>query len=107
MSSEAVHCIDTSTVRFAIYPGGFDDARILAQITDEALRDVFGAAGDGASLLDAYSANAAAIDARALACHRLSPGHPVVLTAEALAAPAIWQGDVAARPSAPQGLNPC
>ena len=37
MFSEAIHCRDTQTVRFAIYPDGIDGPRIIARISDDAL----------------------------------------------------------------------
>jgi len=32
MTCEAIFCFDTATVRFAIYPDGFEGPRIVAQI---------------------------------------------------------------------------
>lgn len=79
MSCEAIFCFDTATVRFAIYPDGFDDPRILAQITESALRDHFGARGGGESLVGAYDRHSPEIDEKALRCYRREPGSFIVL----------------------------
>jgi hypothetical protein len=79
MQCEAIHCLDTETVRFAIYPDGFDGPRIMARITDDALHALFGANGDETSLLDACEAHFSVIEAKALALHRASPSVPVTL----------------------------
>ncbi len=82
MNCKAIFCFDTATVRFAIYPDGYEGPRILAQIDDPALRDHFGARGGGESLVDAYQANALEIDAKALKKYRLVSSSTVVLQAE-------------------------
>ncbi|MDM0074612.1 hypothetical protein QTH90_09490 [Variovorax sp. J2P1-59] len=66
--AEAIYCFDTATVRFAIYPEG--GARVVAEIGEDPLRDLFGATGGGDSLTAAYVRNAALIDERALELHR-------------------------------------
>ena len=77
--SEAIFCYDTATVRFAIYPQGKQGARFIAQIGEDPLRDLFGAKGGGDTLVRAYHANAALIDARALERYCSAPGKPVLL----------------------------
>ena len=79
MSCEAIFCFDTATVRFAIYPEGVDGPRILAQITESALRDHFGACGGGESLVEAYDRHSPEIDEKALKCYRRGPGSFTVL----------------------------
>jgi len=79
MSCEAIFCFDTATVRFAIYPDGFDGPRILAQITESALRDHFGARGGGETLVEAYDRHSPEIDEKALKCYCREPGAPIVL----------------------------
>lgn len=79
MLCEAIHCADTKTVRFAIYPDGFDGPRIMARIADDALHEVFGARNDETSLLDACEAHFKLIEAKALERHRASPSVPVTL----------------------------
>ena len=81
MICEAIHCPDTATVRFAIYPDGFDGPRIMARIADKALHEVFGAGDDETGLLDACEAHFNVIDAKALERHRASPCLPVTLAA--------------------------
>ncbi|MEJ8827261.1 hypothetical protein WKW80_35670 [Variovorax humicola] len=73
MICEAVHCFDRATVRFAIYPDGLDGARILGEITEDALRDLFGARGGPDSLLEACERHFELIAAIALEQHRLKP----------------------------------
>ena len=63
---KAIFCFDTATVRFAIYPEGLEGPRIVSQIAETALRDLFGARGGGDSLVAAYIQYADAIDAIAL-----------------------------------------
>jgi len=77
--SEAIYCFDTATVRFAIYPEGPGGERVVAEIAEDPLRDLFGADGGGDTLVEAYKANAAIIDACALERHHEAPHHPVLL----------------------------
>ncbi|MDM0084198.1 hypothetical protein QTI17_26705 [Variovorax sp. J31P179] len=77
--SEAIYCFDTATVRFAIYPEGPVGERVIAEIAEDPLRDLFGASGGGDTLVEAYKANAAVIDACALEHHHAAPHHPVLL----------------------------
>ncbi len=79
MTREAIFCFDTATVRFAIYPDGFDGARVIAQISEFPLRDLFGADGGGDTLIAAYDRHAQAIDAAALRCYRADTRKPIVL----------------------------
>jgi len=79
MICEAVHCFDTATVRFAIYPDGLDGARILGEITEDALRDLFGARGGPDSLLEACERHFELIAATALKQHRLKPNQLIKL----------------------------
>jgi hypothetical protein len=81
MHCEAIHCLDTETVRFAIYPDDFDGPRITARIADAALLELFGASEAETSLLDACEAHFKVIEAKALERHRASPSTAVTLTA--------------------------
>ena len=81
MYCEAIHCLETGTVRFAIYPDGLDGPRIMGHIADGALHDVFGAHDDEESLLRCCESHFDAIEARALERHREAPRQPVVLKA--------------------------
>ncbi|SEA53901.1 hypothetical protein [Variovorax sp. YR216] len=73
----AIYCFDTATVRFAIYPTV--GRRVIAEISEDPLRDFFGADGGGESLVEAYERNAPLINARAIERHFMSGGRPVVL----------------------------
>ncbi|MDP9900050.1 DUF1488 family protein [Variovorax ginsengisoli] len=79
MTREAIFCFDTATVRFAIYPDGDDGARVIAQISEDPLRDLFGASGDGATLLAAYDRHADRINEMAIARYRANSQQPIVL----------------------------
>ncbi|MFC5605244.1 hypothetical protein [Variovorax soli] len=57
MKCEAIHCYDRGTVRFAVYPDGMDGPRVLAEVSEDALRDVLGASGGPESLLLACELN--------------------------------------------------
>ena len=89
MNCEAIHCPESETVRFAIYPDGFDGPRIIARVSDEALYELFGATGDEASLIEACETHFDVIEAKALARHRAAPVTAVTLdTADFLSTPA-------------------
>jgi len=77
MTAEAIYCFDTATVRFAIYPEG--GGRVVAEISEEPLRDYFGADGGGESLVQAYERNAGLINALAIEHHVACCGRPVLL----------------------------
>lgn len=79
MSCEAIFCFDIATVRFAIYPDGFEGPRIVSQIAESALRDHFGARGGGESLVKAYDRHSREIDAKALKHYRSRPSALIVL----------------------------
>ncbi|MDM0071256.1 hypothetical protein [Variovorax sp. J31P207] len=77
--SEAIYCFDTATVRFAIYPEGPAGERVIVEIAEDPLRDLFGAEGGGDTLVEAYKTHAAIIDACALERHHEAPHRPVLL----------------------------
>lgn len=81
MNCEAIHCLDTATVRFPIYPEGWDGPRIIARISEEALRTVFGAGSDDKSLIGACQAHFALIEGKALERHEADPSQAIVLDA--------------------------
>lgn len=79
MPTEAIFSRTTASVHFAIYPDGFDGARIIARIDEEALHDHFKARSGERELVLAYVNNANSIDARAEACYRANPAVPICL----------------------------
>lgn len=81
--SEAIHCFERATVRFAIYPDGHDGQRVLAEIHEHALRDVFQARGGPNGLLEAFDANAGLIEKIALERYEAASGSPILLDSEA------------------------
>ena len=81
MNCEAIHCPDTRSVRFAIYPDGFDGPRIIARISEQALHSCFGAEEDPPSLLQACQSHFGLIEDTALARHAAAPTVAVRLEA--------------------------
>jgi hypothetical protein len=79
MLSEAIFSRVTGSVHFAIYPDGFDGARIIARIDEEALHDHFKARSGERELVQAYASNADSIDAKAEAFYRANPSQPIRL----------------------------
>ncbi len=79
MPSEAIFSPATGSVHFAIYPDGFDGARIIARTDEEALHDHFKARSGEQGLVQAYALNAGPIDAKAEAFYRANPAQPVRL----------------------------
>jgi hypothetical protein len=74
MASEAIFIPSAGTVQFAIYPDGYDGARIIARIDEEALHTRFHAPeGEDSELVQAYARNADSIDALATARYRENP----------------------------------
>lgn len=90
---EAVHCFDRGTVRFAIYPEGFDGPRVLAEVSEDALRDVFGARGGPDSLLEACQANFKIIEETTVARHLRRPREPITLEIADFSSTAPWRED--------------
>lgn len=82
MDFEGIYCFDTAAVRFAIYPDGHDGARIIGQISEETLHDVFGTRDLGDRLLETCKAHFDAIGAAALKRYRTDPNQPIVLTVD-------------------------
>jgi hypothetical protein len=83
MASEATFQPATSCVQFAIYPDGYDGARIIARIDEEALHARFHAPeGGDSALIEAYAANADSIDALATARYRENPAVAICLHAD-------------------------
>ena len=76
---EAIHCIDTKTVRFAIYPDGLDGPRITAHISEAALRGLSDSPDDSADLTETCEAHFACIEAKALERYRAAPSKPILL----------------------------
>ncbi|QGW81913.1 hypothetical protein [Variovorax paradoxus] len=82
MDFEGIYCFDTATVRFAIYPDGPDGARIIAQISEETLHDVFGTRNLGDQLLETCRTHFGDIGAAALKRYRTNPNQAINLTVD-------------------------
>jgi hypothetical protein len=79
MASEATFHPATGSVQFAIYPDGYDGARIIARIDEEALHARFHAPEGDTELVRAYAENADSIDALATARYRENPTAAICL----------------------------
>jgi hypothetical protein len=79
MKCEAVHCFDRASVRFAVYPDGSDGPRVLAEISEQALRDVFGVRGGAEDLIHSCEQHFPLLEAKALQRFRHDPGKAVLL----------------------------
>jgi hypothetical protein len=66
MRFEGIYCFDRGVVRFAIFPTGANGPRVLADISEEALTDVFKVKGGGDSWLQGCAANFEVIAAAAI-----------------------------------------
>lgn len=80
MDFEGIYCFDTATVRFAIYPDGPEGARIIAQISEETLHDVFGTRDLGDRLLETCKTHFDAIGGAAKRRYRANPDQAIMLT---------------------------
>lgn len=79
MNCEAIHCAETKTVRFAIYPDGLDGPRIMAHVSDAALRDLCESPDEDLDLPGTCEAYFDCIEAKALERYRAAPSIPIVL----------------------------
>lgn len=93
MTSDAIYCFDRASVLFAFYPQGSPEPRVLAEISEDALRDVFGAHGGGDSLVEACRDHADLIEQAALQRYRHDPGKPVMLGIDDFAFPSSFATD--------------
>jgi len=80
MENDVLYCFDRGCVLFSFHPQGEAGPREIAEISEEALRDVFGARGGGDSLAEACCLHRDSILEAALNRWRLHPGAPVELT---------------------------
>lgn len=95
MDCDAIYCFDRASVLFAIYPEGGKGPRIVAEISEDALRDVFGAHGAGDSLVEACQSHCDVIEEAALRHYRQNPKAPVLLATRDFALPALVATDLA------------
>lgn len=84
MRCEALHCFDRATVQFAVYPDGGDGPRVLAEVSEDALRDVFGARGGPQSLVQACEQNFETLEKIVVRRFRDDPSKPIRLSANDL-----------------------
>lgn len=79
MDFQGIYCFDRGIVRFAIFPQGDTGPRVLADITEEALSDVFHVPGGEVACLEGCRHNFPDICERAHSRYLANPGAPVVL----------------------------
>jgi hypothetical protein len=79
MASEAIFLPAAGSVQFAIYPDGYDGARIIASIDEEALHARFHAPEGASELVRTYDQNTDSIDALAAARYRENPNAAICL----------------------------
>lgn len=82
MPTEAIYVPAHKTVRFAIYPEGFEGPRILAEISEDALKNYFGASDSALEIVQSYRYNFAKIQAIALKKYALSPSSFILIKEE-------------------------
>ncbi len=81
--ADASYCLDKAAVRYLFYPEGSERPPARAYISEQALRDVFGARGGVRSLIEACERGYAVIRATAVAQYRARPiGAEVFLVTE-------------------------
>jgi hypothetical protein len=80
MECDPIYCFDRASVLFAVYPEGSGGPRVVGEISEDALRDVFGAQGGGDSLVEACQRHGDVIEEAALRHFRRTPNAPVRLT---------------------------
>lgn len=93
MNNDASFCLARASVLFAIYPRGTQGHRVVAEISEDALRNVFGAQGGGDSLLNACRHHFDLIEEAALQRYRHESGRPVTLEARDFAFPTSFATD--------------
>ena len=79
MKCEAIHCADTKTIRFAIYPDGLDGPRIVAHVSEAALLGLCASPDPNPDLTITCEAYFACIAAKALERYRAKPYMPILL----------------------------
>lgn len=81
MTSTAIYCYDRACVRFAVYPDGPVGRRVLAEVTDHALRHAFGVHGGPGALVQTCEQNIYFLEERVARRFRLDPRQPVMIDA--------------------------
>lgn len=79
MTSDTTYCFDRACVLFAIHPRRQDAPRIVCEISEDALRDVFGSRGDGDDLVQTCRRHLDLIEAAAFHRYHQDPTKPVKL----------------------------
>jgi hypothetical protein len=102
MEFEGIYCFDMAAVRFAVYPDGPDGPRVVAHISEDTLRDAFGAREAGDGLLRVCELHFDALESAVVARFRSDPRWPLIITFDDLArrrdlAPAYRSGAMAGR----------
>lgn len=82
MPTEAIYLSAHKTVRFAIYPDGLEGPRILAEVSEDALKKYCGAADSENEMVASYRANFSKIQMLALEKYTRSPSTFILVDEE-------------------------
>lgn len=93
MISDVYFCFDRASVLFAIHPGRPWGPRVVCEISEDALRDVFRARGGSDDLAQACRRHFDLIEAAALRRHHQHPDAPVKLETGDFAFPPAFATD--------------
>ncbi|MBB3181958.1 hypothetical protein [Variovorax sp. Sphag1AA] len=93
MEADAIYCFDRASVLFPIYPDGPTGHRVIAEISEDTLRDLFGATGGGESLVQACKEHFDVIEQMALHLHRRDPHRSLILETQDFSLPAMFSTD--------------
>ena len=93
MTDDAIYCFDRASVLFAIYPQRLRNFRLVCEISEDALRDIFGARGGSESLVEACKSHRDLIQAAASRRYHQDSSRPVKLESCDFAFPAVFVAD--------------
>lgn len=79
MKFEGIYCFGTASVRFAVYPDGYEETRVLASVKVDILRDYFGVYALEREPLEVCRANYGVLEKAAVARFRKDPHSPIDL----------------------------
>jgi hypothetical protein len=82
MPTEAIYLFARKTVRFAIYPDGLEGPRILAEVSEDALKKYCCASNSEIEIVASYRANYIKIHMLALEKYKRSPSTFILVDEE-------------------------
>jgi hypothetical protein len=105
MTSDAIHCFDRACVLFAVHPKQQDAPRIVCEISEDALRDVFGARGGPDDLVETCRRHFDVIKGAALHQYSQCPLGAVKLEAADFSRPPIFAMDSVEQAASPDHVE--